>query len=64
MALIHDSVIQNSAYMPSLGMSPDKRREREGKGEGPYSQVLENVQMRTGRSVDASVLALSIGALT
>jgi len=44
-------------------MSPDERREREGEGEGPHSQVLENVQMRTRRSVDAGVLASSIGVL-
>ena len=32
--------------------------EREGEGERPHSQVLENAQMRTRRSIDASVLAL------
>jgi len=38
--------------------------EREGEGERPRSQVPENAQVGTGRSVDASVLVLSIGVLT
>jgi len=37
--------------------------EREGEGERPHSQVPENAQVGTGRSVDAGVLASSVGAL-
>ena len=36
------------------------KREREGEGERPHSQVLENAQIRTGRSIDASVLAFDV----
>jgi len=54
---------KNGACMPSSGIFPQVTEEREGEGERPYSQVLENTQMRTGRSIDASVLALSISAL-
>jgi len=38
--------------------------EREEEGERPCSRVPENVQVGTGRSVDAGVLASSVGALT
>jgi len=38
--------------------------EREGEGERPRSRRFENAQMGTRRSVDAGVLASSVGALT
>jgi len=56
--------MQNGVCVLSSEVSPGEKREREGEGERPRSRVLENVQMRIGRSVDAGVLASSVSTLT
>ena len=47
-----------------FGKVPQVTEERGREGKRPRSRVLENARMRTGRSVDAGVLASSVGALT